>query len=95
MKASPRQQLLVYLGGPLVTALLIPMLVWAAIECASMPGWISATWILSTFGATWSLLYSLDPRSANKKERESSSHLLRDGPLAIAAYRAWRARGGS
>jgi len=91
--ATPRDQLLVALAGPLATALLIPVFIWATVECAGMPQWIPATWGLSALGAVISCLFNLDPRPTSDSERSGHNWIWRDGPRALAAYRAWRAAG--
>jgi hypothetical protein len=90
---KPRDQMLVTLAGPLATSLLIPVFIWATVECAGMPQWIPATWGLSALGAFISCLYNLDPRPATDAERAALNKPRRDGPQALAAYRAWRATG--
>ena len=89
--ASARDWLVVSLAGPLVTALLIPVFVWATVESVGMPVWITTAFGLSALGAFISCLYNLDPRPANDAERAAPYRARRDGPKALAAYRAWRA----
>jgi hypothetical protein len=78
------------LSGPAATALLIPIFIWATIECAGMPRWIPAAWGLSALNACISVAYNLDPRPANGSERTGTNRLVRDGPRVLAAYREWR-----
>jgi hypothetical protein len=90
---KPRDKTLVTLAGPLATALLIPVFIWATVECAGMSQWIPATWGLSALGAFVSCLYNLDPRPANDAERAALDKPRRGGPKALAVYRAWRNEG--
>ena len=88
--ASPGGKMAVYLAGPAVTSLLIVMFVWTAIACAAIPA-ISAIWVISAFMATLSLLAGFDPRPGRRTSQKFAGDLVRDFPLAIAAYREWRA----
>jgi hypothetical protein len=87
--ASPRGKIAVYLAGPAVTALLIVVFVWMAVVCAAIPA-ISAIWVFSAFMATLSLLASFDPRPGRRTSQKFAGDLVRDFPLAMAAYREWR-----
>ncbi len=86
---SRRARLIFILAGPIMTSLLIPAFLLAAIACGGMPGWISATWTLSAIGAFAALLVDTYPWPASRVERAAGAS-RRDGPRAVAAYRAWR-----
>lgn len=88
--ATPRDRFQVTIAGPLVTVSLIPLFVLGAFASAGGPDWIPATFGLSALGAFISCLVNLDPRPANATERAAPGRSRRDGPKAIAAYRAWR-----
>ncbi len=93
VEATSRDRLLVSLAGPLATALLIPLFIWATVEYAGMSQWIPATWGICALDALISCLFNLDPRPANDAERAGANRIKRDGPQALAAYREWRAIG--
>jgi hypothetical protein len=86
--ASHRDRLRVSLAGPAVTALLIPTYVAAAIATASAPAWVPATFWLGALSCFVSCLVNLDPRTT--AEERAARTLRRDGPRALAAYRAMR-----
>jgi hypothetical protein len=88
--ASPRARLAVLLAGPAVTALLVPAFLLAMVASLDSPGWVSATWGLAALSAFASLLYNIDPRPATKAERGGPTTMRRDGPVALAEFRAWR-----
>ncbi len=85
--ATPRGRLSVALRGPLVTALLIPVYAAAAAVTRTSPAWIPATFGLSAFACFVGCLVNLDPRISAEEKNVS---LRRDGPQALAAYRAMR-----
>jgi hypothetical protein len=87
---SPRARLAVTLAGPAVTALLVPALLLAMVASLDSPGWVAATWGLAALSAFASLLYNIDPRPATKEERGGATRMRRDGPVALAEFRAWR-----
>ena len=89
-RASPGTLFAIVLAGPLVTALLISVFILAAVACEGSASWITATWALSAFCCFTSFLINADPRPANEAERVNPRAARRDGPLARAAYRAWR-----
>jgi hypothetical protein len=70
-----------------MTALLIPVYVVATVLTKTSPSWIPATFGLSAFGCFVSCLVNLDPR---RTADEVKSSFRRDGPQALAAYRAMR-----
>jgi hypothetical protein len=81
---SPRNRLLVYLAGPLVTALLVLAFVGATIATRDMPGWIPAPFGIGAFTTLLRMILGLDPRP------RGADGQLRDGGLAAASYRDWR-----
>jgi hypothetical protein len=85
--ASPRGHLTVALQGPVVTALLIPTYAAGAVVTRTSPAWIPATFGLSAFACFIGCLVNLDPRITAEEKKGS---LRRDGPQALAAYRAMR-----
>lgn len=85
--ATPRGRLSVALRGPLITALLIPVYAAAAVLTKASPPWVSATFGLSACACFLSCLINLDPR---RTADEVKSSFRRDGPQALAAYRAMR-----
>jgi hypothetical protein len=85
--ATPRGRLSVALRGPLVTALLIPIYAAAAMLTKNSATWIPATFGLSAFACFISCLINLDPR---RTPDEVKASFRRDGPQALAAYRAMR-----
>jgi hypothetical protein len=85
--ATPRRRLSVALSGPLVTVLLIPIYAAGAVATRSSPAWIPATLGLSAFACFVGCLVNLDPRITVEEKKRS---LRRDGPQALAAYRAMR-----
>ncbi len=88
-QATPRARLCLLLAGPTVTALLIPIYVYATFLTArSSPGLIPATFACAAFSCFVSCLWNLDPRQT-KVEKDAST-IRRDGPQALAAYRAMR-----
>lgn len=87
---TPRARLAVLLAGPAVTALLLPALLLAMLTSLDSPGWVPTTWGLSALNAFASLLYNIDPRPATKAERAGAATMRRDGPEALAEFRAWR-----
>jgi hypothetical protein len=89
--ASPRGRLSVALRGPLMTMLLIPIYVAATVISKDSPAWIPATFGFSAFACFVSCLINLDPR----RTPEVKSSFRRDGPQALAAYRAMRRNGPS
>jgi hypothetical protein len=88
--ASARARFLVILGGPIVTAILIPVFLLAMFATGSMPGFIPATFLGGAVLSLASLLMNGDPRPANAAERARPDRVHRDGPMARAAYQAWR-----
>jgi hypothetical protein len=90
--ASDLRRLAVSLAGPVATALLIPVFILATVECADLPQWIPATWGLSALGAFISCLVNFDPRSTKDAKQPASLAPRGDGPMALAAYRRWRAQ---
>jgi hypothetical protein len=86
-------QLAVALAGPLVTALLVPLFTWAVFACAGMPRWIQMMWLISALAAFFSNCMNLYPWRIKKDARLAPNE--RDGPRALAAYRAWRGRTAS
>jgi hypothetical protein len=87
--ASHRDRLKMALAGPLMTALLIPVYVAAAVVTRTSVTWIPATFGLAAFGCFASLLMNADPRTT-KAELSSRVSIKRDGPQALAAYRAMK-----
>jgi hypothetical protein len=87
---SPRARLAVLLAGPVVTALLVPVLLLAMVASLGSAGWVPATWGLGALTAFVSLLYNIGPRPATKEERAGAATMRRDGPEALAEFRAWR-----
>jgi hypothetical protein len=85
--ASPRGRFSVALRGPIVTALLIPVYAAAALATRNSPAWIPATFGLSAFACFIGCLVNLDPRTT---AQEHKATFRRDGPQALAAYRAMR-----
>lgn len=92
---SPRGRLAVTVAGPAVTAILVPVLLLAMATSLSSPGWVPATWGLGALTAFVSLLYNIDPRPATRAERSGAATTRRDGPLALAEFRAWRRGAGA
>jgi hypothetical protein len=88
--SSPRARLAVAIAGPLVTAALVPVFLFLMVKSIGMPDWVPATWGLSALFAFVSVLVDADPRPANAAERAGDRVVIRDGPRALAAYRAWR-----
>ena len=88
--ASPRAKVAVYLAGPLVTALQIPVFLALLALCREMADWIPATWGLSALVAFIGVLFNLDPRTSAEANAAHGA-IRRDGPQALAAYRVWRA----
>lgn len=86
-RASPRGRLSVALRGPLITALLIPVYLGAAVMSKDSATWIPATFGFSAFARFLSCLINLDPRRTSEEVKAS---FRRDGPQALAAYRAMR-----
>jgi hypothetical protein len=89
--ATPRGRLMVALRGPLVTMLLIPIYVTTAVMTKDSPIWIPATFGFSAFACFIGCLVNLDPRRTSDEVKTS---FRRDGPQALAAYRAMRRTGG-
>jgi hypothetical protein len=87
---SPQARLAVRLAGPAVTALLVPAFLLVMVVSLDSPGWVPATWGLAALSAFVSLLYNIDPRPATKAERAGAATMRRDGPEALAEFRAWR-----
>lgn len=85
--ATSRGRLAVAMRGPIVTALLIPLYAAAAVATRTSPAWIPATFGLSAFACFVGCLVNLDPRITAEEKKGS---LRRDGPQALAAYRAMR-----
>ena len=85
--ATDLERMAVSLAGPLVTAMLIPLFLWAAITSAGSPSWVTATWLVSANIALINFLICIDPRTTDEERAEE---ILRDGPTARAAFRAWR-----
>lgn len=85
--ATDLERMAVSLAGPLVTAMLVPLFLWATIMSAGSPSWITATWLVSANIALIAFLTCIDPRMTDE---ERADGVFRDGPTARAAFRAWR-----
>jgi membrane-associated protease RseP (regulator of RpoE activity) len=92
---TPRARLAVVLAGPAVTAFLVPAFVFAMVASSDLPGWVPATWGLAALTAFVSLLYNVDPRPATQAERARAATMRRDGPAALAEFRAWHRDAGA
>jgi hypothetical protein len=88
--SSPSSRLAVAVAGPFATALLIPLFLFLMVKSIGMPDWVPATWGVSALIAFISVLFNADPRPANAAERAGHNIVVRDGPRALAAFRAWR-----
>ncbi len=86
--ATDLERMAVFLAGPLVTALLVPLFLWATIASFGSPHWLTATCLISAIGALVSVLFNIDPRTTDDEVR--TGQIRRDGPRARAAFRAWR-----
>jgi hypothetical protein len=84
-ESTDLEHVVVALAGPLATALLIPLFIWASIVSIGSPYLLTATLVGAVANCVLSVFVSLNPWSRRGPGGHSS-----DGRHAVRTYRAWR-----